>query len=129
MDNLVLSNMTHRPARTFVSILGVAVGVLLIVFTVGLAHGVLRERGRRESEVGAEIMVRASGTSGLSGTQRFAMPVTRAAEVVHDDLGALGADLTEIFAGGGFRHLASLCTLADRKRLRGPIGPAELGLT
>jgi putative ABC transport system permease protein len=81
MDNLVLSNMTHRPARTFVSILGVAVGVLLIVFTVGLAHGVLRERGRRESEVGAEIMVRASGTSGLSGTQRFALPVTRAAEI------------------------------------------------
>lgn len=81
MDNLVLSNMTHRPARTFVSILGVAVGVLLIVFTVGLAHGVLRERGRRESEVGAEIMVRASGSVGLSGTQRFSMPVSRAEEI------------------------------------------------
>ena len=81
MDNLVLSNMTHRPARTFVSILGVAVGVLLIVFTVGLAHGVLRERGRRESEVGAEIMVRASGSIGLSGTQRFSMPVSRADEI------------------------------------------------
>ncbi|HST53662.1 MAG TPA: ABC transporter permease [Pyrinomonadaceae bacterium] len=81
MDNLVLSNMTHRPARTFVSILGVGVGVLLIAFTVGLAHGVLRERGRRESEVGAEIMVRASGTVGLSGTQRFSLPVSRADEI------------------------------------------------
>jgi putative ABC transport system permease protein len=80
MDNLVLSNMTHRPARTFVSILGVAVGVLLVAFTVGLAHGVLRERGRRESEIGAELMMRAAGTTGF-GTQRFAMPVSRAAEV------------------------------------------------
>jgi putative ABC transport system permease protein len=80
MDNLVLSNMTHRPARTFVSILGVAVGVLLVAFTVGLAHGVLRERGRRESEVGAEIMMRAAGTTGF-GAQRFAMPVARAEEV------------------------------------------------
>ena len=80
MDNLVLSNMTHRPARTFVSILGVAVGVLLVAFTVGLAHGVLRERGRRESEVGAEIMMRAAGTTGF-GAQRFAMPVSRAEEV------------------------------------------------
>jgi len=80
MDNLVLSNMTHRPARTFVSILGVAVGVLLIAFTVGLAHGVLRERGRRESEVGAEIMMRAAGSTGF-GAQRFAMPVSRAADV------------------------------------------------
>ncbi|PYT05369.1 MAG: hypothetical protein DMF65_00390, partial [Acidobacteria bacterium] len=81
MDNLVFSNMTHRPARTFVSILGVGVGVLLMAFTVGLAHGVLRERGRRESEVGAEIMVRASGTTGLSGTQRFTLPVSRADEI------------------------------------------------
>ncbi|HWS89762.1 MAG TPA: ABC transporter permease [Pyrinomonadaceae bacterium] len=80
MDNLVLSNMTHRPARTFVSILGVAVGVLLVAFTVGLAHGVLRERGRRESEVGAEIMMRAAGSTGF-GAQRFAMPVSRAEEV------------------------------------------------
>ncbi|HEX8557711.1 MAG TPA: ABC transporter permease [Pyrinomonadaceae bacterium] len=81
MDNLVLSNMTHRPARTFVSILGVAVGVLLVAFTVGLAHGVLRERGRRESEVGAEIMMRAAGTTGFGGAQRFQMPVSRAEEV------------------------------------------------
>ena len=41
--------------------------MLLIVFTVGLAHGVLRERGRRESNIGAEIMVRASGSLGFSG--------------------------------------------------------------
>jgi putative ABC transport system permease protein len=81
MDNLVFSNIAHRPARTLVSIVGIAVGVLLIVFTVGLAHGVLRERGRREAGVGAEIMLRASGTVGLSGSQPFAMPVSHAAEV------------------------------------------------
>lgn len=80
MDNLVLSNMTHRPARTFVSILGVALGVLLVAFTVGLAQGVLRERGRRESEIGAEIMMRAAGTTGF-GVQRLAMPVSRAEEI------------------------------------------------
>ncbi|HEY0172941.1 MAG TPA: lysylphosphatidylglycerol synthase domain-containing protein, partial [Pyrinomonadaceae bacterium] len=81
MDNLVLANMTHRPARTFVSVLGVAVGVLLVAFTVGLAHGVLRERGRRESEVGAEILLRAAGTTGFGSGQRLQMPVTRADEV------------------------------------------------
>ncbi len=68
MDSLVLSNIAHRPARTAVSILGTAVGVLLIVFTVGLAHGVLHERGKREANIGAEIMVRPSGTI---GTRRF----------------------------------------------------------
>ena len=81
MDSLVFSNMMHRPARTFVSVVGIGVGVLLIVFTVGLAHGVLRERGRRESNIGAELMVRASGTLGLSGSQPFTLPVSRATEI------------------------------------------------
>jgi putative ABC transport system permease protein len=81
MDSLVFSNIAHRPARTAVSILGTAVGVLLIVFTVGLAHGVLHERGRRESNIGAEIMIRASGSVGLGGGAQFRLPVGHAAEL------------------------------------------------
>lgn len=81
MDSLVLSNIAHRPARTAVSILGTGVGVLLIVFTVGLAHGVLRERGRRESNIGAEIMVRGSGSLSFSGGSPFVLPATRAREI------------------------------------------------
>lgn len=81
MDSLVFSNMMHRPARTFVSVAGIAVGVLLIVFTVGLAHGVLRERGKREANIGAEIMMRSSGTIGFSGAQPFTLPVSRADEI------------------------------------------------
>jgi putative ABC transport system permease protein len=81
MDSLVLSNIAHRPARTAVSILGTGVGVLLIVFTVGLAHGVLRERGRRESNIGAEIMVRASGSLSFSGGSPFVLPAARAKEI------------------------------------------------
>jgi putative ABC transport system permease protein len=81
MDSLVLSNIAHRPARTAVSILGTGVGVLLIVFTVGLAHGVLRERGRREANIGAEIMIRGSGTLGFGGTSPLTLPVSRAAEI------------------------------------------------
>ncbi len=82
MDSLVLSNMSHRPARTLVSIFGIGVGVLLIVFTVGLAHGVLRERARREANIGAEIMVRASGTFSMSGTEPFRLPASRAGELL-----------------------------------------------
>jgi putative ABC transport system permease protein len=81
MDSLVLSNIAHRPARTAVSILGTGVGVLLIVFTVGLAHGVLRERARRESNIGAEIMVRASGSLSFGGGSPFMLPATRATEI------------------------------------------------
>ncbi len=81
MDNLVFSNMMHRPARTAVSILGIGIGVLLIIFTVGLANGSIRERAAREANVGAEIMFRPSGSMGLSGTDALRLPISLADEV------------------------------------------------
>ncbi|MGI8813497.1 MAG: ABC transporter permease [Pyrinomonadaceae bacterium] len=81
MDSLVFSNMLHRPARTFVSVLGIAVGVLLIVFTVGLSNGTIREQATREANVGAEIFLRASGSLGMSGSESFRLPVSLAADV------------------------------------------------
>ncbi len=107
MDSLVLSNIAHRPARTAVSIMGTAVGVLLIVFTVGLAHGVLRERGRRESNIGAEIMVRASGTIGAGGAVPLNIPVSRAKEIAQIEgvraTTALGQTLDRSDSGFGSR--------------------------
>ena len=73
--------MLHRPARTVVSILGIAVGVLLIVFTVGLANGTMRERAAREANIGAEIMFRPSGTLGISGSESFRLPVSLAKDI------------------------------------------------
>lgn len=63
--------MLHRPARTAVSVLGIAVGVLLIVFTVGLANGSIREQATREANVGAQIFFRASGSLGMSRSDGF----------------------------------------------------------
>lgn len=68
--------MLHRPARTIVSVLGIAVGVLLIVFTIGLSDGALGERGRREANVGAEIFFRASGAIGLLGSAALNVPMS-----------------------------------------------------
>jgi putative ABC transport system permease protein len=82
-ENLVFSNVLHRPARTFVSILGIAVGVLLIVFTVGLANGTIRKQAQREANVGAEIMFRASGSIGMSGSESFRLPITLARELTN----------------------------------------------
>lgn len=81
MDSLVFSNMLHRPARTLVSVLGIAVGVLLIVFTVGLANGSIREQATRDANVGAELFFRASGAIGMSGSDSFRMSETIVEEI------------------------------------------------
>src|SRR5207244_7613530 len=85
MDSLIISSLTYRPARTLVSVMGVAISVFLIVFTVGLAHGVLREHGRSEASMGAEIMVRASGTRGFAGEEPFRLHVSHAEEIARVD--------------------------------------------
>ena len=81
MNNLVFSNMLHRPARTVVSVLGIAIGVLLIVFTIGLANGSMRERASREANIGAEIIFSASGSLGISGSDSFRLFVSSADDV------------------------------------------------
>lgn len=122
MDSLVLSNIAHRPARTAVSVLGTAVGVLLIVFTVGLAHGVLRERGRREANIGAEIMVRASGSMGFGGSSLFTLPEERAQEIATIEgvraATAIGQSLDRSDSGFGTRLLDGI-NFEEYKNLTG----------
>jgi putative ABC transport system permease protein len=68
MNSLVAANLTHHPGRTAASIIGVAVGVVLVVLTVGLVRGMLRERGQRDANIGAEIMLSLLGQGGISAT-------------------------------------------------------------
>ena len=55
MDSLIAANVKQRPLRTAVSMCGVALGVILIVLTVGMARGVLRDFVERQSNVEAQI--------------------------------------------------------------------------
>jgi putative ABC transport system permease protein len=63
MDNLVLSNLFYRKTRTFTTVAGVALGVVLVVLTVGIAHGFLNEQGRRNSAITAQIILSGPGTT------------------------------------------------------------------
>jgi putative ABC transport system permease protein len=78
MDNLVWANLKHRPTRTAISIVGVALGVCLTVLTTGLVHGMIRGHAEREANVGAEIMMRDSGSIGLDSWASLPLPVQEA---------------------------------------------------
>ncbi len=81
MNNLVFSNFLHRPARTAVSVFGIALGVLLIVFTVGLANGSMRGRAERQANVNAEIFFCPSGSICVTGNAAFRLPVSMAEDL------------------------------------------------
>jgi putative ABC transport system permease protein len=83
MDNLVLANLKHRPTRTAISVVGVALGVVLTVLTMGLVHGMIRAHAEREANVGAEIWVKESGSIGLGAWASLPLPVEEAGEVAN----------------------------------------------
>ncbi len=60
VNRLVFQNLLHRPIRTLLSVVAVAVEITLILTVVGLCHGMLEESARRTRGVGADILVRPS---------------------------------------------------------------------
>ncbi|HWN99016.1 MAG TPA: ABC transporter permease [Blastocatellia bacterium] len=77
MDNLVVSSLLYRKARTATTMAGVALGVVLVVLTVGIAHGFLKDQGRRNAAVTAEIMIGPPGsTMGLSLSRALTLPIS-----------------------------------------------------
>lgn len=73
MDHLLFANLTARPVRSLSSILGIALGVVLILVTVGLARGMLLSSGQREGNLGAELLFLPPGGLGAGVTT---MPLT-----------------------------------------------------
>jgi len=56
MDNLIVSNILHRRARSVITVCGVALGVALVILAVGLVHGFLYSQGKRNAAVTADIL-------------------------------------------------------------------------
>jgi putative ABC transport system permease protein len=67
MNRMIISNLVHRPIRSVISIIAVAVEVTLILVIVGLSIGMLTDSKQRQAGIGADVMVRPPGSSFLSG--------------------------------------------------------------
>jgi len=68
MLELVLANLKVRPFRTFLSILGVALGVILVVLFTGLARGMTEEMSKRAANWKAEIVFTRPGGMDLQSS-------------------------------------------------------------
>jgi putative ABC transport system permease protein len=66
INRFVSANLAHRPVRTLLSILAIAVEVTMILTLVGVSYGTLDGTARRARGVGADIMVRPPGSSIIS---------------------------------------------------------------
>lgn len=65
INKLVFSNLAHRPVRTALTVLAIAVEVTMILTLVGVSYGTLDGTARRARGVGADLMIRPPGSSAL----------------------------------------------------------------
>ena len=75
MNKLILANLIHRPLRSVISILAVAIEVIMILSIVGIFMGMLNDQKQRTNGIGADLMLRPSGASVMNGISVASIPV------------------------------------------------------
>jgi putative ABC transport system permease protein len=75
MGELILRNLLHRPMRTLIGAMGVAVEVALVILIVGLTSGLLTETAKRIEGIGADIMLQPPAASIIINFSGSPMPI------------------------------------------------------
>src|SRR5258708_2081467 len=79
MNRMIVGNLVHRPLRSLISVVAVALEVTLILLIVGLSLGMLQDTRARAAGIGADVLVLPPGSSFIVGLTGAPMPKTPAA--------------------------------------------------
>ena len=75
MESLVTANIRSRPTRTFISVLAVALGVILMLIVGGICSGTLNDYLERTRMVGADFILQPSGSSVFYAFSGASLPI------------------------------------------------------
>lgn len=76
IGHIVIRNAVHRPVRTFITVLAVAIEVMLVIIVVGLTSGLILDTAKRTEGVGADIMVQPPSASVFMAFSGAPMPIS-----------------------------------------------------
>ncbi len=68
MNKLILGNLTHRPLRSLISALAVAIEVIMILSIVGIMYGILNGSRDQQTGTGMDMVVRPGQGSAILST-------------------------------------------------------------
>jgi len=81
MNKLIFANLLHRPLRSIISVLAVAIEVVMILSIVGIFMGMLNDQKARTNGIGADLMMRSSNANNMNGMGATSIPVAFAGVV------------------------------------------------
>ena len=72
---MIIGNLVHRPVRSLISIVAVALEVTMILLIVGFSLGMLQDSRTRTAGIGADVIVLPPGSSFIVGLTGAPMPI------------------------------------------------------
>ena len=75
MNKLVIANLLHRPLRSIISVLAVAIEVVMILSIVAIFMGMLDDQKERTNGIGADLVVSPSNASFMNGVSGAPMSI------------------------------------------------------
>ena len=67
MNKMVVANLVHRPIRSLISVIAIALEVTLILLIVGLCYGIMNDQKNRTAGIGFDVIVQPPGSSFFAG--------------------------------------------------------------
>jgi putative ABC transport system permease protein len=127
MNKMIVANLVHRPLRSLISIVAIALEVTLILLIVGLSLGMLNDSRARQRGIGADVIVMPPGSSfivGLTGAPMSIKVGDILARLPH--VVVVAPVVTHIASNGAVEVIAGI-DLKSYERLSGPFHYLEGG--
>jgi putative ABC transport system permease protein len=107
MNKLIVSNLVHRPVRSAISMVAIAIEVTLILLIVGFSLGMLNDSRSRQAGIGADVIVLPPGSANIVGITGAPMPIKIGGLIAKlQHVNVVSPVLIQISASGG--HMQNL---------------------
>ena len=120
MNKMIVANLVHRPIRSLISIVAIALEVTLILLIVGLCLGLLNDSKQRQAGIGADVIVMPPGSSfivGLTGAPMSIKVGNVLAKLPH--VASVAPVVTQVSTAGALEVIAGI-DLKSYESLGGP---------
>jgi putative ABC transport system permease protein len=120
MNKMVMANLVHRPIRSLISIVAIALEVTLILLIVGLCYGIMNDSKNRTAGIGFDVIVQPPGSSFLTGISGAPVSV-KVADVLRrmPHVKVVSPVIWQIATGGGLEVIDGI-DIASFEALGGP---------
>jgi putative ABC transport system permease protein len=120
MNKMIAANLVHRPVRSLISVIAIALEVTMILLIVGLSMGILNDSRQRQAGIGADVIVMPPGSSfivGLTGAPMSIKVGGILAKLPH--VVTVAPVITQVSTAGALEVIAGI-DLASYEKLGGP---------